>query len=434
MEKNTKQQGVEAQAASAPAVKPKFRLHEDVSLPIDGLPKLVQQFIEEVTRTYRCPQEFVTCAVFAAVATAIGSRVKTFDGVYKNALVLWFVNVANSGTNKTAPVKCVLEPLSKINSENYQVFERELAEWRADKDRDESKVPAYNQLLISDCTEEARTCVLKSSRTGVLAHYPEIKGFFDDLDRYNKSGSISRVLRLFDTDQLIVNRKSDIIPTLIERVFMNIIGDIQPALLKCTFGSDLFVNNGLNQRFLFAMPKVIEYPFRMNIELNTSILQSWEDFIRDLYTRDYTGFDVIEFSSECNDLYTEYHDELQRRKSVNSENGYLVSIFGKMQIQVQRLAGLVHLMEMVNPEKPYTYRYISGDAMEYAIRCMNYFEKTAMAVYERIFDVSTFGSGHSQAQIIRDFHKAIPIGNITQFAKSIGKDKGYISKILSSAK
>ena len=184
----------------------KLRLHEGVELPIDGLPIKVQAFINEVVRCYCCPIEFPTVAVIASASTVIGRRVKIFDGIYTNPLMLWFVNVANSGTNKTAPVKRAIKPLSIINSENYATYKPELDTWRANKERDESNPPKYDQLLINDSTEEARTQVLKSSTTGVLAHHPEIKGFFDDLDRYNKSGSISRVLRLIDGDELIVGR------------------------------------------------------------------------------------------------------------------------------------------------------------------------------------------------------------------------------------
>lgn len=414
----------------------KLRLHEGVELPIDGLPIKVQAFINEVVRCYCCPIEFPTVAVIASASTVIGRRVKIFDGIYTNPLMLWFVNVANSGTNKTAPVKRAIKPLSIINSENYATYKPELDTWRANKERDESNPPKYDQLLINDSTEEARTQVLKSSTTGVLAHHPEIKGFFDDLDRYNKSGSISRVLRLFDGDELIVNRKGDPEPTIISDPFMNIVGDIQPSLLSTTFGSDLFLNNGLNQRFLFAMPKIVEYPRRHEFHFDEDIMRDWEMFVRSLYFRDYNSFNRIYLSEGSNQLYTEYHDNLQQKKEQNTDNGYLVSIFSKLQIQVERLAGIVHLMEMVEPRKPYDYGNISIEAMEYAIRCMAYFEQSAISVYERICGTD-FGSplkGFTQAEIIRDFHEKVGITNLTKFAEGISKTKGYISPLLKGCK
>lgn len=134
----------------------KLRLHEDVELPIDGLPKFVQDYIDEVVRVYHCPREFPTVAVFSVIASAVGKRVKVTDKKYTNPLMLWFVNVAISGSNKTQPVKEVLKPLREINRKNYSDFEAEYSKWKADKERDEEDMPLFNQLLVGDCTEEAR--------------------------------------------------------------------------------------------------------------------------------------------------------------------------------------------------------------------------------------------------------------------------------------
>ena len=57
-----------------------FSLHEEVELPIDGLPVVVQQYINEIVRVYHCPIEFPTVAVIAVFATTIGKRVKVTDG------------------------------------------------------------------------------------------------------------------------------------------------------------------------------------------------------------------------------------------------------------------------------------------------------------------------------------------------------------------
>ena len=409
----------------------KSRLHEEAELPIDGLPEVVQALIKEVVRCYCCPMEFPTVAAIAASATAVGRRVKTFDGVYTNPLMLWFVNVANSGMNKTAPVKRVLEPLAHINQENYEAFKLSYAAWKADKDRDEAHPPLYEQLLINDTTDEARTQVLKTSRTGALDHHPEIKGFFDDLDRYTKSGSIARVINLYDGNQIIVNRKTDPEPIVIPDPFMVIIGDLQPQLLDATFGSEMFRNNGLNQRITFTMPNIVEFPRRHEFHFNEDIMQAWEAFIRNIYIRDYNTFEIIRFSEPCMQLYNEFHDHLQELKEENTDDGYILSIYSKLQIQCQRLAGIVHVMEMVNPRYPYDFNYISAQAMEYAIRCMKYFEKSAFAVYNRINGVTPLSWGRlTQEQIIYEFSKRVTITHPTYFAKGISKQPSYISKVM----
>lgn len=417
----------------------KLRLHEDVELPIGGLPPLVQEYINEIVRVYHCPIEFPTVAVFSVIASAIGKRVKITDRKYTNPLMLWFINVAISGSNKTQPVKEVLRPLFEINKENYRKYEAEYEIWRGNKERDESDQPTFNQLLVGDCTEEARIKILKCSSHGILGYYPEVKGFFDDMERYNKGGFIDKLLRMFDGDDVFVNRKNEYKPIVISDAFMNILGDLQPGLLGATFGSPQFMENGLNQRFLFTMPQIVEFPDREIESMNHDLIVDWCSVIKQIYNFNFADWGLISFSTESDELYTEYFNSLQRKKAEVSRttgDGYLLSVYSKLQIQTQRLAGIVHMMWLINSPQNFNYRQVSASEMEYTIRCMNYFEKSAIAVYERICarDVEghTAEKPRSQAQVIRDFSAAIPIVNVTRFAEGIGKDKGYISKVLSS--
>lgn len=80
--------------------KGKHRLHEEVVLPIDGLPLNIQDYINKVASVYQCPREFPTVAVFSAFSTTIGKRVKITDGKYTNPIMFWVVNVAPSGSKR----------------------------------------------------------------------------------------------------------------------------------------------------------------------------------------------------------------------------------------------------------------------------------------------------------------------------------------------
>lgn len=415
----------------------KLSLHENVELPIDGMPEFVQQYIKEIVRVYHCPIEFPTVAVFSVIATAIGKRVKLTDRKYTNPLMLWFVNVAISGSNKTQPVKEVLRPLREINRENYQVYEVEYAAWRVDKERDEANPPTFNQLLIGDCTEEARIKILQNCSHGVLGHYPEIKGYFDDMERYNKGGFVDKLLRMFDGDDVFVNRKGEYKPIVISDVFMNILGDLQPGLLSATFGSPQFMENGLNQRFLFTMPKIVEFPDREIESMNHDLVECWCDVVKQIYKMDLTDWGIISLSPESDALYTEYFNQLQRKKdevSKTTGDGYLLSVYSKLQIQAQRLAGIVHLMGLINSPNSYNYRQVSAEDMEYTIRCMDYFEKSAIAVYEHLGGNVQGGNPQSmtQAEIIRLVGEKVGIQNQAAFSLGIGKDPAYVSRVLKS--
>lgn len=413
--------------------KGKHRLHEEVVLPIDGLPLNIQDYINEVASVYQCPREFPTVAVFSAFSTTIGKRVKITDGKYTNPIMFWVVNVAPSGSNKTQPVKEVLKPLRNINRTRYQEFDAEYKTWASSKDHNEADEPKFIQVLVGDCTEEARVSILKNSTTGVLGYYPEIKGFFDDQERYNKNGGEDKLLRLYDGDDIYLNRKGESRPVVLTDVFMNIMGDIQPVMLKQAFGTMERLMKGLTSRFLFTMPDIQEFPVRSKEKMNSDIAADWRGVIHELYYRNIDKWNPITIGGESDKLYNEYFNTLQQKKEVikaTTGDDFILSLYSKLQIQAQRLAGIVHLMNFIN-EKGGIVRNVTAPEMEYTIRCMEYFEKSAMAVYEQICGgISPFQGKLTQDQAIREFARHVEIVNRTYFAKGINKSLSQVSRAL----
>ena len=69
--------------------------------------------------------------------------------------------------------------------------------------------------------------------------------------------------------------------------------------------------------------------------------------------------------------------------------------------------------------------------MEYTIRCMEYFEQSAVAVYELIQGIAPNSSKEmTQADILRMVKEKVGIKNQRAFAEGIGKDPSYVSRIL----
>lgn len=267
-------------------------------LPIDGLPASVLRYIEKVCEIYHCPREFVTCSVLATAATATGKKIKINEGKYKNSLVLWFVFVARSGSNKSYPIKLISAPLRKIDAELYAANQKEYAEYCSvpPKERDGNE-PRCKAIVLDDCTDERRSEILYlnnqkddrlteaySDKRGAIGIYPELKGMFDSKNQYQNGGTagISKLLRLFDCEDIKVDRRSGF-TMLIKDPFCNIIGDLQTGLLRATFGSELYMTNDLNQRFLFCIAEDIEYPERSHDTLPYAIAKEWEDTVTLLY-------------------------------------------------------------------------------------------------------------------------------------------------------
>lgn len=439
-------------------------LNSSVELPIDGLPQTIQRYIEAVYNVYHCPREFITTAVLATAATAVGKKIQIVDDKYKNNLVLWFVSVARSGSNKTYPMRLVTKPLYLIDRKLYKQYRAELKEWNKIPKKDQQgEGPKCPGIIIDDCTDERRSEILflnsdtaedteneacsdkRDSQRGAIGIYPELKGMFDSKNQYQNGGTagISKLLRLFDCEDIKVDRKNGM-TMLIHNPFCNILGDLQTGMLRQTFGSELFMTNGLNQRFLFCIAENIEYPKRSRERLPNDIYWSWHNTVDMLYENIYHSPDgqhhttlfrssdgVVTFSEGANRLYDDYYNALQLKKEA-AKTDYESSIYSKLQIQVIRFAGIVHALQVAEEKgQRQDYSSLNESAMEYAIRCMAYFEAMAFKVYDRITDnIETKPTTLTCADIICKLFEKYPKISQNQLANVLGVSPAYISKIL----
>lgn len=440
----------------------KVSLSLTMELPIDGLPASVQRYINAVCDIYHCSREFVTTAVLATAATAVGKKIKINEGKYKNSLVLWFVLVARSGSNKSYPMKLVTQPLRKIDEELYSVYKKKHDEWKAipNKERNEDE-PRCPSIVLDDCTDERRSEILfinndadvaanagtgcYGAKRGAIGIYPELKGMFDSRNQYQNGGTaaISKLLRLFDCEDIKVDRRNGF--TMLKKdPFCNILGDLQTGMLRSTFGSELFMTNGLNQRFLFCIVENIEYPKRSHEKLPRDIAVQWNQTIRTLYDGIYhdgmgghetlfrTTDGEVTLSEGADRLYEEYFNTLQEKKD-KCGSDYEAAIYSKLQIQVLRYAGIVHALEVAEEKgQRADYYSLHENTMKYAIRCMAYFEKMALLVYDKLTERSSAVTitEVTNADFIREFFKRYPKVSQNAFARLTGVSAPYITKVM----
>ena len=122
---------------------------------------------------------------------------------------------------------------------------------------------------------------------------------------------------------------------------------------------------------------------------------------------------------------------MQKKKEL-SQTDYEASIYSKLQIQVLRFAGIVHALEVAE-EKAYLedYNILHEDTMEYAIRCMEYFEKMALLVYSKISDNAEDKQSQSMSNsdVLRLFMQRFPEASQNQIALAIKRTPAYISQV-----
>ena len=410
----------------------KFTIDNDalagtLSLPIDGLSPEAQTIIQGYANGYQCNRDFITSSVFTAVSTAIGKRVYSDDGRYRNYFPFFICLVAPSGSNKTTPMREVLRPLANRNASNYETFQEAMKKYNAEvkAGNEDADKPQFRQLIIGDSTPESRIKAL-SENPNILLASDEIATMLYNMNRYNKSGEVPQLISIWSVDDIIINRKSET-ALLIKEPCLSIIGGTQPDVLADTFGSDYFMSSGFNQRWLFAYPDDILPAMYSESKVSKDISDTWSEYISGLLDFDFTsnGIGTLYIMDESKQLYIDYYNKLQLKKS--GACGYMAAVYAKLQIMVQRWAGIAHLLG----NNPGMSR-ILPEEMEYSIRCMDYFERCAEKVYMKLTEskkqpeAKTMGKEEMIANV---YHLTNPVSQ-SAVADAIGVSKQYISKCL----
>ena len=364
-------------------------------------PPSVVRFIDEISSHYNISTDFLSASCLSVLATAAGRHFKVTDGRYVNPLVVWFVIVAPSGSNKSYALKLPVEPLRQIDSKLYEHYRDKLERYKVlvankssktkqkkdSSDSDLPKEPVCKSIMVDDCTDEKRNEILFHSDNPLLSVYPEFGGFFADRARYSSDGTsaISRLLKLFDGDDIKVDRKSGSTMLIREPKF-NILGDIQPEIMVKEFGRETFLRNGLNQRFLFAIDTECRVMERAVTEPDEAILNQWSETIKSIFEghtdRRLFPVSLVRLSPEADEIYTRYYNEHQRRK-IEIPGSYFGSIHSKLQIHILRFAGILHAAWLCNnPNRD--PGIIGADIMERAWLVADYFETMALKVAEML--------------------------------------------------
>ena len=395
-----------------------------LSLPIDELAPDVQNVVEAYSDGYQCNRDFVTAAVFTAVTAAVGKKIRTYDGRYENQLSLYVCLVAPSGSNKTTPVREILRPLRDRDAENYRKFKSAMEKYGMEvKAGNENAVmPVCRQLIIGDCTPEARNKVLTENPNALLVS-DEVATMMYNVNRYTKSGELPQLLSIWNGETLNVNRKSDL-PVLIENPCLSIVGGTQPDVLADIFGTQYLMRSGFNQRWLFVYPDEEPLAKYRDGGIPDNVSEAWKKFLIGLCDLN-GGYERLVIGYGAKEVYIDYYDRLQEKKA--GACGYMAAVYSKLQILVERWAGIAHLLGRYP-----TASYVAPEEMEYAVRCMDYFERCAEKVYGKLT-----GAGQQSAakmmgteEMIANVYRLTNPVSQGAVADALGVSQQFISKCL----
>ena len=394
---------------------------ESPRLPIEGLPYQVQNIVTTYAKALNCPVEFVVGATMAAAAQAAGNRFVWSNGQYTCYPQFYTALLGDSTANKTTSIRAMMKPLEQADRQAFNDWQQATA----DKKNDEKARTPYQIGLLQDYTLEAYQDALKFNPNGVTALADEILTFFGNLNKYRGGADEKFFLSAFAnySDYKKTRRGAGL--DLIPHPIVRIIGGIQPEVLQPTFGGSTMLADGMLPRFLwYAVPEDFRFDETGTATTTHFVEADWNGIISRLLNHQ----DIVrlDFDNEAQQLYTDYKIEHSKAKNRKTLYGYEAAVCGKLEIYAIIWAMTSRILRAVAEEATIGNTLtIQGYDMQHSLKCMDYFQQTAMTVYRTI----TYGSLNLKpSDCIRGLGDLIK--NQSQFAESIGYSQQYVSKVL----
>ena len=390
-------------------------------LPIDGLPYKVQNIITTYAKALNCPTEFVTGAAMAAAAQAAGNRFVWSNGQYTCYPQFYIALLGDSTANKTTSIEKMMRPLEDRDRESFDQW----IQATKDKKSDEKARTPYRIGILQDYTLESYQDALKYNPNGVTAYADEILSFFGNLNKYRAGADEKFYLSAFanysDYKKTRRGRGIELIPSPIVRI----VGGIQPDVLSVTFAGSPMLSDGMLPRFLwYAVPEDFHFDETATLIDTKQAETDWSNIINNLFR--HQGIVRLIFDQGALNVYNEYKIEHAKAKNRKTLYGYEASVCGKLEIYAIMWAMTSRILRYVSEDSETgdTLTILEYD-MQHSLRCMEYFQHTAMMVYDTITDTSPNLRPRDCILGLKDI-----IRNQSQFAESIGYSQQYVSKVL----
>lgn len=404
------------------------KLTIDNNFPIHVFPTLFKGLTIDLKDTLNFPIDYTGTAILSAISTAIGTTaIVKVKATWFEYASLYSVIVGNAGANKTHPVNQMFNVhrnIDKIASIKYENDYNEYEEYsNLDK---KSKLltakvnkPIIIKSILTNFTPEILYQRLNDNKRGCTVLSDELTTFFEGMNNYSKGDQTSVYLSMWNNQPTSIDRVGNPIPLFIKNPYLNIIGSLQPRMLKQSFPIHK-MNNGFLQRFLFAFPNnTYKEPINDN-ELNYELLDNYNAFISNYIKENpiNTNYETGEIESKVYYLSSEakaffYDWQKQNCDLVNiNQNSVKSEIISKFDNHFIRLALILQIMENYN-----TYE-IGLSAVKGANELCKYFMNNAFKVLAIIQDLKTYTETLPTNK--RMFYNELPMTFTTETAISLG--------------
>lgn len=385
--------------------------------PVEVFPMAIQEIISATNHSLKFPVDFIGTSILYAIAVSIGNtyRLELMRG-WQESAVIYLSIVGRAGTNKSHPISFALKPIESRDNLNYQKYLTEKAEYdtilaltkkeREQQGYDDPVKPVLEQHLVSDFTPEALADAHKFNIRGIGVYADELASWFNNFNRYNKGSEEQFWLSVWSGKPIRINRKTSE-PTRLPSPFIPVIGTIQPAVLNELANNR--TENGFLDRLLFVVPDSLQKEYWSETELDPEISEKYESIISRLLDlpllldkSDNPNPAVLRFADDARDVIMKWQRELTDQSN-KPENAELSGINAKIEIYAIRLALILQMARYACGEGG--NRVVEIEAVEGAIKLVDYFKKTAIKVHSIVTNASPIDKLPADK---RDLYAALP--------------------------
>ena len=397
------------------------------NIPLDLFPKLFRDYGKELKFILNSENNYIIGGFIAALSGAIGNSVKLYANNYENVPCFYIACIGNTGANKSETLKRLIKPLQTIDENLDQQYKTQESNYKKNKDLNDHKtdvLPTREMLVLTESTMEALCEAMVNNQKGLIYNVPELKGFFDSLNKYRQGSDIPYFLQIWSQEGFNILRKS--IPGggyRINNPFVSLIGMIQREKFKEVVNTKIGISDGFLWRFLPCLGTIetrvrpLEQPIDKSIEdrYNTFIIDIYEYLYRNTLKRN-LNTDTLEINPIP--FFLEVQSDLIYKDWIafcidrwnKTPNEQIRQMINKIEIYCLRLAIILHVAEHGSRIDKITE--IQFDTMSRAIQLSEFFLVSMKENFEQLSDTSEkiLGVSNKYAEL----YEAIPTSKFTR--------------------
>ncbi len=370
------------------------------SFPLEVLPELLGDYARQLQQVNGFLPDYTAAGMLFAASTAIGNAVRLkVNETYTAPGILWLVLVGRPSIGKTHPLNTMVKPLAKRDARTKREHSEAVAIWEAEQEERRKRKggkdattegpplprPVWRPLIYDDITTEALVAKQAASPRGGGLHCDELAGWLARMDQYRKGGDRQKWLTIFNGSQLTEIRKTageHVVP----RPFVSVAGGVQPAKLS-NLGRD---DDGLLHRLLFVYPDVQVRRYASSASVDKQWGEIWDKVLDQLLSLEMRNEDgelvpvLLEHSQGAAEVFAVW-DRMNVDRTNASSDDLSAGLFGKLDTYAQRLALVLEMLHRACTGEGHE-REVRREAMEGALKLLEYFEATARKVHFQLFE------------------------------------------------